>query len=336
MNLNLFKSFSFFLFSLICFACTHNSSTLKVAYLYPSKNRARFVKEGNYMIERLKKLGYKTTMVDADDNEELQLENGYKLLKEGINLLIVAPVNGNTIAPLIREAKNQNIPVIAYNRLINNASYDMFFTGNNIDNGKIFCDAALNKAPSGNYVILAGDRFDKNGIELKQAIDSILAPKVKDGSINIIYESYIERWNKENANFEFEQVIQSHGTNIDAVIACSDPMALGTIEILKKYNMQGSVFVSGQDALLPAVKNIYNGLQSITIYHPHKVLGYSVAEIADKLLKGENANEIANSYTFNGKELIPTTQIKSVAITKENIETELVQKGEYTWDEILN
>ena len=318
------------------FSCSQDNTKGTIGYLYPSKNRVRFLKEGNYMIEKLEELGYKTTMVDAEDNDALQIERGLEMIKQGLDLMVIAPVNGNTIAPVVREANNKGIPVIAYNRLINNVDYDMFFTGDNKDNGRIFCEAALKHSPTGNYVILAGDRFDRNGVELKQAIDTILAPKINDGSIRILYESYIESWNKQNAKFELEQVIQSYGTDIDAVIACSDPMAQGTIEVLEKYDLAGKVFVCGQDALLQSVKYIYEGLQNITIYHPHKVLGNTVAELADKILTGKKPEELANAKTFNGRSDIPTLQVKSVAVTKDNIEEELIATGEYTRGEIKN
>lgn len=95
-------------------------------------------------------------------------------MDEEIDLLIITALNGNTIAPLVREAKDKGIPVMAYNRLINNVDYDFYFTGNNEDIARIFCETALSLKPHGNYVILAGDRFDRNGVELKEAIDSLL------------------------------------------------------------------------------------------------------------------------------------------------------------------
>jgi len=313
-----------------------NSSKSKVAFLHPSKNRARFMREGQFMVERLKQLGAEPLMIDADDNEALQIEKGMKLLDDGVDLLIVTAVNGNTIAPLIRKAKEMDVPVIAFNRLINNTDYDLFITGDNTDLASILCKEALKAKPKGNYIILNGDRFDRNGVEVKQTIDSLLKPHIASGDIKIIYESSIELWTKENAKYEFEQAIQANGTDIDAVICCSDPMSIGVLEILKKYNVKNNVFITGQDAELENVKGIYNGDISISIYHPHKILGYKTAEAAMEILKGTNPKKIANATTFNGTDNIPTLKIKSVLINKDNIGSELVDKGEYTWSQIQN
>ncbi|MFT3738252.1 MAG: substrate-binding domain-containing protein [Breznakibacter sp.] len=312
-----------------------NSSTkYKALYLYPSNHFQRFETEGKYMAEHLAKFGVDANTVSADDNDATQLEQGLKALDEGVDILIISAVNGNTIAPLLREAKSRGVPVIAYNRLISNVDYDLFFTGHNTDNGRIFCERALIDHPSGNYVILAGDRFDRNGVEQKQAIDSMLKKHVDDGRINIIYETYIENWHKEVAAFELEQVIQSHGKNIDVVIAGSDPMAQGVIGVLKKYGLNGKVFVTGQDAELEAVQSIYAGDQHVTIYHPHKTLGVKAAELVFEILKGKQAKDLANSSTFNGLVQIPTFQVKSIGITKDNIEQELIATGEYNWSQI--
>lgn len=316
------------LLSILLLSCTQVEKK-RIVYLHPSVNRMRFVQEGNFITERLNQLGAKATMVDANDDEALQISKGMKLVDEGVDMLIIVPVNGNTIAPLVRYAKEKGVAVMAYNRLINNTDYDFFVTGDNVNNAEIFCTAALSKKPSGNYVILAGDRFDRNGYELKLAIDSILKPHVEDGNINIVYESYIELWSREAAAFELDQVIQSWGTDIDVVIASGDQMALGVIGILKKYNIETSVVVTGQNAEKESVENIIKGNQSITIYHPHKILGYKTAEVAIALLNGDKPNKLSNATSFNGTAYIPTLRMKSVAITKDNYVKELIETGEY-------
>lgn len=310
-----------------------NQSKYKVGYILPSADFPRFNIEGKYMAERCKQLGIDMTIVEGENDEAIQFNKGMQLINDGVDLLVITAINGGTIAPLVREANAKGIPVIAYNRLISNAEYDIFFTGDNIDNARIFCDYALKMRPKGKYVILAGDRFDRNGVELKQGIDSILKPKIANGDIKIVYETYIENWSKENSKYELEQVLQAQ-PDIDVVISCSDPMGAGSIEALKEFNLEGTVIVTGQDAELSAVQNIYNDYQHLTIYHPHKVLGYKAADLIKALLDGKDGEDLANAKTFNGLTDIPTYQVKSVAVTKDNIGKELVETGEYTWNQI--
>jgi D-xylose transport system substrate-binding protein len=320
----------FFSFLLSC----SNESELTVGYLNPAQNRARFVKEGNFMAEKLKEHGIATIIKHAEDNDITQLAQGYELLSEGVDLLVIAAVNGNTIAPLVRDAKVQGVKVIAYNRLINNSMYDLFVTGDNEEIARIFCEGALEAVPSGNYVVLAGDRFDKNGFELKAHIDTILKPHEQAGEIKVIYETYIEGWNRERASYETQKILDSYGLKVDAVISCNDPMGLGVVEVLNKYGMADKVFVTGQDAILEAVRSIEDGEMNLTVYHPHKELGYKTGDLIAQILK-ENVNpeDLANASTFNGTQTIPTFRVKSMGVSRENLE-DLVDLGEYSWDEI--
>lgn len=321
---------------MLIFAGCGSQSEWKVGYLNPADFRDRFVSEGAYMAERFEQLGAEMITLSAQDDDAVQLQQGYQLLDEGVDVLIIAAINGNTIAPLVRDAVAKGVLVVAYNRLINNSEYDLFVTGNNKDIARLFCEAALSRKPTGNYILFGGDRFDRNGLELKQHIDSILKPHIESGSINLLFDTYVEGWNGERTAFEFQKIIDSYGLDIDAVIACSDPMSVAVANVLKKYGKEGEVVVTGQDAILDAVKEIYYGSMTMTVYHPHKTLGYKTAELVMDLLNGKKASDLSNAATFNGTVDIPTYQINSIAVTKENLDEVLIQSGEYTMDEIVN
>jgi D-xylose transport system substrate-binding protein len=319
---------------LLAMGCSRTKG-FKVGFLHPSNKRMRFVKETNFFSDRIKQLGGQAIVVDADDNETLQLERGYKLLEEDeVDLLVIAAVNGNTIAPLVRKAKSMGVPVIAYNMLISNVGYDIFFSGDNAYLAELFCQSALSAKPTGNYVVLGGDRFDRNGYELKMGIDSILKPHVDKGEIRIVYNTFIESWSRDNAAFEFDQVLQSHGDGIDAVLSSNDMMADGVIKVWEKNHIQKPLFISGQDADIVGIRNVYKGKQSMTVYHPAKKYGYSAAQLAMDILHGKKVKELANGYVFNGYGQIPNIKIKSIKITSDNIDRELVTAGECTWEDI--
>jgi D-xylose transport system substrate-binding protein len=315
------------------FSCGKQES-FTVGYLNPSVNRHRFVSEGNYMAEKLREMGHEVIIMSGEDDDAIQLSQGYELLDMGVDALVIAPVNGNTIAPLVRDAQNRGVKVIAYNRLINNANFDLYVTGDNKDNARLFYETALEQKPSGNYVVFAGDRFDRNGMELKQHIDSMLQPHIASGQINLLYETHIEGWNRGRAEFEMQQVIDAYGTDIDVVIACNDPMGMGALEVLKQYDAHHGVIITGQDALQEAVRSIHRGEMFMTIYHPHQVLGVKTAELVDALLKGERPASLTDAVTFNGSSNIATINIPSVKVTRDNIEEVLIQSGEYAWEDI--
>ena len=324
------------IFSLIIITFLMSCDTqdkFKIGFLIPSKER--FDIESGFFSEKAKELGCVPLIVKTEFNETAQMEAGFNMLKEqDINLLIIAAVNGNTIAPLVREAKNSGIPVIAYNMLINNVDYDVFFSGDNDYLAKLFCESALEYKPSGNYVVLGGDRFDRNGVELKNGIDSLLKPYTTKGDINIIYETYIEGWSRENAMYEFQQVIDVYGTNIDVILSSNDGMADGVIEVLEKHKTENQIFITGQDADIIGVRNVFKGKQSMTVYHPAKEYGYGVAELAFSLLQNKNPEDLTTKTVFNGLSYIPNVMVKSIKITASNINKELIETGVYDLNDI--
>lgn len=327
-NRNFFLSV--LLFVLVLAGCENRNEGFKVGYIYPATRMARFVNDGNEIVKRLGELGVETVVEQADDDNAIQIAKGLKMIEEGVDLLIVVPVNGHSVSPLIRACHDAGVKVIAYNRLISNVAYDMFITGDNNYIAEFICSEPLRLHPKGNYVVLGGDRFDMNGYEIKTAVDSILKPHVDKGNVNVLYSSYIERWSKDNAMFELSEVMEAYNKDVDAVIASSVNLAKGALAVLEKYDLLGKVVVTGQDADLASVKHIYNGHMHATLYHPHDVLGGKVADIAVELLNGKDPQEIKMADTFNGIGNIPTFKIKSQGITKANLKEAVFDKGIFT------
>lgn len=323
-----------FIILILISSCSSSDQSLTVGYLNPAESRIRFMKEGSYMIERLEEKGVNTKIAHAGDDDVVQLNQGYEMLEAGVDVLVIVAVNGNTIAPLVRDAKEQGVMVVAYNRLINNTDFDLFVAGDNEDYARLFCESALENKPEGNYVVLGGDRFDMNGLELMQYILANLEPHIESGRVNLLYHSFIEGWSDERAGFHMRQVIEAYGTDIDVVIASNDPIGFKAHEVLKEYDENHDVLITGQGAYPDVVKSIYDDGMFMTIYHPHKELGYKTADlILDAIRNGEKPEDISNATTFNGTADIPTYRMKSEIITKENLD-KLVEDGVYTWDEI--
>ncbi|WP_066630697.1 sugar ABC transporter substrate-binding protein [Labilibacter marinus] len=306
----------------------------KVGFLLPE--RGRFVTESQYFKERIIELGYEPVIVQTTFDPIDQLNKGHELIdNEDLDLLMIAAINGNTIAPLVRKAKNKDIQVIAYNMLINNVAYDAFLSGDNQHLSNLFFQSAIKDHPEGNYVILGGDAFDRNGDELKKGLERLLKPYVDEQKINIVYKSAIEGWDRNIAMHEFEKVVNAYGDELDVIFTCNDAMADGIIEVLDKYDFDEDVFISGQDAELNGVRNVWAGKQSMTIYHPPKSYAYGAAELVNALLKQKQINKITSEVVYNGKIEVPTVMVKAKLITKENIQEELIDTGVYTMEELV-
>lgn len=329
---------SFFIFSLmgLFFAlqgCSSDSGK-KIGFLYPSNSIKRYNKESNFFKNFISSKGVDVIVRSADNDESIQIEQAKELIGEGIDALVITAVNVNTAAAIVREAKDHDVPVLAYNRMIENCELDFFVASKNDLIGKIMVDAVMKEKPAGNFVILGGDMFDKNGEGLYTAVKKYLKPYIDNGKVKIVYETYIEQWSAEVAGFEMEKVISLYGKDIDAVIAGFDGMAEAVIDVLKKYELEGKVAVTGQDAEIRGCKNVIKGYQCVTVFHPLKTIAEKAAEIALALSNGENINGFVNSTEKNGLIEVPTHRVNSIGITKDNIDKELIESGFYKHEEL--
>lgn len=314
-------------------SCT-SKKKFKVGFLHPSESRKRFVNEGRFMAAQVRELGGEAIVKGANDNEKLQLEQGYQMLEEGVSTLVICPINTNTIAPLVRAAQKQGVDVIAYIRIVNNAAFTAFLATDNEYMASVWVESALSRSPKGNYVILGGDRFDENAVLEMNAIERLLKPYVESGKVNIVFKGYTDGWNKGLAAYHVGKVADAYGAKIDAIISCNDEMADGAISVLKEMGLEGKVPVTGQDADLVGARNVVNGSQSVTFFHPSKELGVQAANFAFALYQGKKASAITPDRTFNGVAEIPTIKVQSVSITKDNVDI-LIKNGLYKKEEIL-
>ncbi|NPA35875.1 MAG: substrate-binding domain-containing protein [Chlorobi bacterium] len=336
-----YKTIIFFigilLFPLFINSCsTKKNKEIKLGFLYTSKNTDKYLKESKLFKEKAEQLGAKVFIEEANNDESVQYSKALELFDKNIDVLCIIAVNANTAAKIVRDADNRGIKVIAFDRMIKSDKLSLFISGNNEKLGKDMVNAVLKVKPSGNYIILSGDRLDRNAIELQKSVKSTLAVK-KNKNRKVIYQSFIENWDKKNAAFELKQYLTLTGNKPDAIISACDAMSEGVIEVLEGLNMNPKeIPVTGQDAELQAVRNIIAGKQLITFYHPLKKLSYTLAKSAVNMAKDIMPDESQLTYTNNLLMKVPTIKISSIPVTKENIEEILIKPGVYTQEQLYN
>ena len=321
------------LFSLT--GCSSKSNKAKVGFLYSSKVTTRYVTESRLFKERAEKLGAEVYIDEADNNESIQYNKALEFFDKGIDVLCLIAVNTNTAAAIVREAEKRDIRVIVYDRMVKSDKLSLFICGNNDKMGQDMANAVMKHKPKGKYIILSGDKFDRNAVELQNAIFSTIRPKIKNKDIKILYQSYIENWDSKNAAFELDQHLSLTGQRPDAIFSAYDGMSEGVISVLKKFGFKpGEVMLTGQDAELQAIRNIVSGWQLITFYHPLKKLAYAAAEAAVSLANGKMPENYKVTYTDNMLMKVPTIAIPSTPVVKENIDEVLIKPGIYTKEQV--
>jgi D-xylose transport system substrate-binding protein len=245
---------------------------------------------------------------DADLSSEQQLTDVSNLIGQGADVLILLAQDQNAVLPALQEAQDAGIPVIAYDRLIENEDI-LYITFNNIGVGEAQAAAILEAVPEGNYVLIKGDPGDPNASTfLPQGWDDAgLKEKVDAGEITILngpeggegewpadYGTYTDAWDTQTAQENMEAIIDAanaNGDEIDAILAENDSTALGVVAALEAKSY-GFPPLSGQDGDPANLNNVALGKQYVDVWKNANELGKAAGQAALQLCEGTAMEEI--------------------------------------------
>jgi D-xylose transport system substrate-binding protein len=236
---------------------------------------------------------------DANLSDEQQLTDVDTLISQGAKVLILLAQNQESILPAVKKAKDAGIPVIAYDRLIEDDSI-LYITFDNVLVGKAEADAILAKVPKGNYVLIKGDPGDPNAATfLPQGWDQAgLKDKVASGDIVLLNGpdgTFTDAWATSTAQDNMEAIIDkavADNTPIDAILAENDSTALGVVAALTAKNY-GFPPLSGQDGDPANLNNVALGKQYVDVFKNANELGKAAGAAALELCKGTAMSSLA-------------------------------------------
>ena len=211
---------------------------------------------------------------DAQGSAAKQLTDVESLISKGANVLIILAMDADAIGPAVKKATDEGIPVIAYDREIENPAA-LYITFDNVGVGRMMAKAILAAKPAGNYAFIKGDKGDPNSTFLFSGITEVLKPAMDAGKIKNVGEVFTDGWKPDNAQKNMEQLLTKNNNKIDAVVSENDGMAGGVVAALTAQGMAGAVPVSGQDGDHAAINRIALGTQTVSIWKDSRDLGMS-------------------------------------------------------------
>lgn len=319
----------------------------------PTKSSQRWIDDGNNMVKEFEKLGYKTNLQYAEDVVENQVSQIENMITKGVNLLVIASIDGESLSEVLQKAKDANIPVISYDRLIKKTpNVDYYATFDNFKVGVLqatYIEKSLGlkegKGPF-NIELFAGSPDDNNAYFFFDGAMSVLQPYidskklvVKSGQTKFDQVATL-RWDGATAQARMDNLLSKNYTSdrVDAVLSPYDGISIGILSSLKGVgygtaNLKMPI-VTGQDAELPSVKSIIKGEQTQTVFKDTRVLAKRAVDMADAILKG-NKVEVNDEKTYNnGVKVVPSYLCDPVSVDKSNYEEVLVNSGYYTKDKL--
>ncbi|WP_433086945.1 multiple monosaccharide ABC transporter substrate-binding protein [Dactylosporangium sp. CA-052675] len=328
-----------------------DSGPALVGIAMPTRSLERWNNDGAHLEDLLKKAGYKTSLQYADNKVDQQITQLQNMINDKAKILVIASIDGTALAPVLQQAADKKVKVIAYDRLINSSpNVDYYATFDNYKVGQLqgqFIVSKLGldqgKGPF-NLEPFAGSSDDNNAKfffagawdVLKQYVDSgkLVIPSGKKLASNDDWKTVsINGWKTEGAQAEMDNRLNSFytgGKKVDVVLSPNDSLALGIAQSLDSHGYKPGAdwpTLTGQDADLANTKNILAGKQSMTVWKDTRTLGDQVAKMVDAISKG-TAVETNDTKTYNnGVKVVPSYLLPPVVVTKDDVKSKLVDSG---------
>jgi D-xylose transport system substrate-binding protein len=279
----------------------------------------------------LAKHGATYISADAGGSPEKQLADVDGLIAKGAKALIVLAMDKDAIVPALAKARQRSIPVVAYDRLIDQPGV-YYITFDNQEVGRLQARAVLAARPKGNYVMIKGSPTDPNADFLRAGQQEVLAKAIASGAIKIVGEEYTEGWKPEVAQKNMEQILTRNGNKVDAVVASNDGTAGGVVAALSARGISG-VPVSGQDGDQAALNRVALGTQTVSVWKDARDLGREAADAAIDLAGGKPVPGTIKWTGGEHKVTLDAKFLKPVAITSANLDA-VVKAGWITKDNL--
>ncbi|MCH5258354.1 MAG: substrate-binding domain-containing protein [Lachnospiraceae bacterium] len=335
-----------------------NAGGSKIGISMPTQSLERWNRDGEYLDEQFKAAGYETILTYSDNDAGRQVNDIQNMLAEGVNLLVIAAIDGEALNTVMNEAAEAGVQVIAYDRLIMNDAVSYYVSFDNYTVGKLqgqFVESTLDLANAGDTVynieFTAGDPADNNAGYFFNGAFDVLKPYIDAGTLNVVsgqtdFSSVAtNQWNTDTALERAQNILSSYyadGTQLDVWLCSNDSTALGVAQaITSDYAGGNSVLITGQDGDEANLKNIVDGVQTMTVYKNVSNEAIVTLALAKAMMSGDAIGESlipsfgiecaydTESYETSEGNKCPSFLLVPSVITKDNLQ-DLVDTGLYT------
>ncbi|KGT93041.1 rhizopine-binding protein [Erwinia typographi] len=242
------------------------------------------------MLAEMKKDNVKGQIEDAKGDVSQQLSQVQNFISQGVDAIIVNPVDTNAVKPIIDLTSKAGVPLIFVNRRpAAELTGKMAYVGSDSElAGRLQMEALAKRMDyKGNIGILLGDLANESTRERTKGVKAIVA---KYPGLKVVQE--------QTAKFTRNDAVDvvsnwlTAGDDIQAIASNNDEMAIGALQALGKNDAH--VLVAGVDGTPDALQMIKNGKMVATVFQDAKGQGQGAVQTAVKLVNGEDVKKVVD------------------------------------------
>jgi putative multiple sugar transport system substrate-binding protein len=330
--------------------CAAEESNL-IGVAMPTKELQRWNQDGANIKEQLEAAGYEVVLEYAENKVDLQVSQIENMITKGVKVLVIASIDGEALKAVLADAAEEDIQVIAYDRLIKSSGdVDYYATFDNYKVGQIqgeFIVEAMDLeggAGPFNMEVFGGSPDDNNAFVFNQGAMDTLQPYIDNGQLVInsgqvdMAEIAIQGWKPEGAQARMDNLLTAFYSDkkIDVVLSPNDSLAQGIVASLKAagYAADEMPVLTGQDCDTTNVKMIIAGEQSMSIFKDTRTLAKNTVDMVDAIMKGETVPVNDTKSYDNGVKVVPSFLAEPVFADASNYKAILLDSGYYTEDQL--
>ena len=224
----------------------HAEAKVKIGFILSTMQEERYQRDKEVFTKVVEQLGGEVVFASCNNNEQTQAAQVDNLLSQGVKALVIQPVNGDTASGLVKQAKEDGVAVVDYDRLIKNAKIDYYVTEDSEHVGELQAQAAVDYTHGkGNYVLLMGQAGHSVAEARTRGVLKVLA---RYPGIKLVVKQYHHGWSPNLAMATMENTLTKYHNDIQAVIANNSGIAHGAIQALVEQKLTGKVFVAGAES----------------------------------------------------------------------------------------
>jgi putative multiple sugar transport system substrate-binding protein len=320
----------------------------------PTKSSSRWISDGNSMVEQFAAAGYATDLQYAEDDIPNQLAQIENMITKGVNVLVIAAIDGTTLSNALENAQASGIKVIAYDRLIRDSErVDYYATFDNFKVGVLQAESLVQclterfaDGKPWNVELFGGSPDDNNAFFFYNGAMSVLQPMIDagdhrgpSGQMGMDVVGTL-RWDGAVAQARMDNLLSANYGDKRCTGRCR-PMTGCRSASCRRSRAWATAratspmpCVTGQDAEIPSVKSMMAGEQYSTVFKDTRALAGVTVQMVDAILSGGEP-EINDTTTYdNGVKVVPSYLLEPVARRRPDSRSGAGGSGYYTADQL--